>query len=127
MIILLWNFINLKKNNMKQIIIKDQYLYYTEVQIEKVNFWFIANDPFIVQGSKYMLYHCKECTLAKALEYFYNSEIQPMLDLLEHRRNRRSRSYTADPTLASAMFGAVASNYLKKLSEEKPDDNINAV
>lgn len=112
---------------MKQIIIKDQYLYYTEVQIEKVNFWFIANDPFIVQGSKYMLYHCKECTLAKALEYFYNNEIQPMLDLLEHRRNRRSRSYTADPTLASAMFGAVASNYLKKLSEEKPDDNINAV
>ena len=59
--------------------------------------------------------------------YFYNNEIQPMLDLLEHRRNRRRRSYTADPTLASAMLGAVASNYLKKLSEEKPEDNINAV
>jgi hypothetical protein len=62
---------------MTQIIINNDYLYYTEVQVETVNFWFIAKEPFITAGSKYAVYHCKEYTLLDAVKSFYTTEIKP--------------------------------------------------
>lgn len=124
MIIILWNFITLNKNNMKQIIINNDYLYYTEVQIEKVNFWLVSNDPFIVPDSLYCVYHCKKYTLAKALEEFHEDFIQADIERkLAALRNRRT-SFTTDPLLFAAMSGAVMSRYIKKVSEEKPDNNL---
>jgi len=127
MIIILWNFITLNKNNMKQIIIKDEYLYYTEVQIEKVNFWMISNDPFIVPDSLYCIYHCKKFTLAKALEEFHEDHIQPFIERKLARKRNRTTTFTSDPILFAAMSGAVLSRYIKKVSEEKPDNNDNII
>lgn len=117
---------------MKQIWINEMYLYYTEVQIEKVNFWFISNDPFIVAGSEYCLYHCKEVTLAQAFTCFIEDIIQPKTErqkaVLSRRRKSGSDLLSVMPMVSGAlMSGYVQKLYQSKLNEDKGEDNINAI
>jgi hypothetical protein len=122
---------------MKQIKIIDTFLYYTEVQIEKVNFWFISNDPFITFSSKYSLYICKGYTLAGAIEEFYKDYIEPE-EPEEPLRRYRNYKYSSNFTEALTMVGSgvlsrimleKAEELKKKLEAEKNNgsDNINAI
>lgn len=117
---------------MKQIWINEMYLYYTEVQIEKVNFWFISNDPFIVAGSEYCLYHCKEVTLAQAFTCFIEDIIIPRKEKEKAVLNRRRKSGSDLQLVIPMVSGAVMSKFMhqiyqSKLNEDKGEDNINAI
>ena len=113
---------------MHTLTINEYQLYYTEVQVEAVNFWFVAEEPFVTAGSRYVIYHCKEYTLLDAVKSFYTTEIEPQI-IAKNRRSRRS-SFDASP-LALAMAIPLASRYLneklKKADPEAGEDNINAI
>lgn len=112
---------------MNTLTINDYQLYYTEVQVETVNFWFIAEEPFITAGSRYVIYHCKEYTLLDAVKSFYTTEIEPQIIA----RNRRSRRNSFDASDLISMGIPLASRYLneklKKADPEAGADNINAI
>jgi hypothetical protein len=122
---------------MKQIKIIDTFLYYTEVQIEKVNFWFISDDPFITFSSKYSLYICKGYTLAGAIEEFYQNYIEPEEPEEPLRRSKKYKYSLNLPEAISMVGSAVLSRVMlekaeelkKKLEAEKNNgsDNINAI
>jgi len=122
---------------MKQIKVLDTYLYYTEIQIEKVNYWFVSNDPFVTVNSKYSLYHCKGFTLAGAVEVFYTDNIEPVepeRPLLRSRKYKYSSSFTEALTMVgsgvlSRMMIEKAEELKKKIEAEKNNgsDNINAI
>lgn len=113
---------------MHQLSINEYQLYYTEVQVETVNFWFISNEPFVTAGSRYAVYHCKEYTLLDAVKSFYTTEIEPQI-IAKNRRSRRTGFDASN--LALAMSIPLASRYLneklKKADPEAGEDNINAI
>jgi hypothetical protein len=109
---------------MHQLSINEYQLYYTEVQVETVNFWFISNEPFVTAGSRYAVYHFKEFTLLEAVKVFYETEIEPMKQVLDRRSRRRNLD-------AQFLLPFSASRYLteklKKADPEAGADNINAI
>lgn len=117
---------------MKQIFVHEMYVYYTEVQIETVNFWFISNDPFIVAGSEYCLYHCKEVTLAQAITCFIDT-IQLKKENQKAVLSRRRRKPEIDlVSVMPVVGGALLSRYMQKLyqsklNEDQSEDNSNVI
>jgi hypothetical protein len=111
---------------MNTLTINDYQLYYTEVQVETVNFWFIAEEPFITAGSRYAVYHCKEYTLLDAVKSFYTTEIEPQIIARRSRRNMFDASNVA-LALAIPLASRYLNEKLKKADPEAGADNINAI
>jgi hypothetical protein len=108
--------------------INDYPLYYTEVQVASVNFWLVAEEPFITAGSRYVIYHCKEYTLLDAVKSFYTTEIEPQI-IARNRRSRQNR-YLMPSELVIPITSRYMHKVAEKLKKQDPEagvDNINAI
>ena len=112
---------------MKQIWINEMYLYYTEVQIEKVNFWFISSDPFIIAGSDFGLYHCKEVTLAEAFTKFLKEIVEPNRKYPKSIYKGSSKNISNIYSVIPKTSGDMVTITLPSKMNEDPEDNSNII